>query len=259
MPEIADLAHFELAPAYYAVLFVVAVFAGFIDAIVGGSGLITLPALLLCGVPPHLSLATNKLQSTCGSLTAAVLYFKSRTLPHLALGCALSAVGAGAGALTALLIHAENLKFLILIFLVLTFFYMALRPNLGRERGLPKIKNVKIFHFLIAFPVGFYDGFLGPGTGSFLIFACVSLLGYNLKEASINTKFLNFSSNIVALATFLILYQALWSLGLLMAAGQIVGAFFGSKLVLKTQARFIKALFLVVVGATICKLAWDFF
>ena len=256
MPEIAN---FELSASLYVVLFGVAVLAGFIDAIVGGSGLITLPALLLCGVPPHLSLATNKLQSTGGSLTAALMYFKSRSMPQLWLGALFSGAAAGLGAITALYLHAENLKLVILLCLTLTFIYMALRPSLGESKSAPKIKNIHVFYFLIALPLGFYDGFLGPGTGSFLIFAAVTLLGYDLKSASINTKLLNFSSNIVALATFLILYQALWSLGILMAAGQIIGAFFGAKCVLKTNGKFIRALFLLVVAATIIKLAFDSF
>lgn len=252
-----DIASFELDSIYYVVLFAVALFAGFIDSIVGGGGLITLPALMACGVPAHLSLATNKLQSSFGSLTATLTYFKAQTMKHLAWGVFFTAFGAGIGAWAVLLVNDKHLKFIILVFLLATFLYMAFKPSLGKEKSEPKIKNIKIFHIFIGFCIGFYDGFLGPGTGSFLIFACVMLLGYNLKEASINTKIFNFTSNIAALAVFLYFYKVLWAVGILMGVGQIIGAFLGSKLVLKTQGKFIKALFLVVVGATICKVSLD--
>ncbi|TEY03959.1 TSUP family transporter [Campylobacter sp. US33a] len=249
----------ELETFYYFVLFFIAIFAGFIDSIVGGGGLITLPALLACGIAPHLSIATNKLQSVFGSFTAAMTYYKSTTIKHLAWGVTFTALGAALGAYSVLLINSEYLKLIILIFLTLTFLYTALKPNLGRFPTKAKIKNIKIFHIICGFTLGFYDGFLGPGTGSFWIFACVMLLGFNMKDASMNTKILNFSSNIVALIIFLWRYEVLWLVGFLMGFGQIIGAYLGSKLVLKTQGNFIKKLFLFVVGATIVKVAWDFF
>lgn len=250
---------FELAGVYYVILFFIALFAGFIDAIVGGGGLITLPALLASGIPAHLSLATNKLQSVFGSFTATLTYFKARTMKHLAWGVVFTGLGAGLGAYIVLLVNDKHLKLIILIFLSLTFLYTLLRPNLGKHKSKAKIKNIKIFHVLCGLTLGFYDGFLGPGTGSFWIFACVAFLGYDMKNASINTKILNFSSNIVALAIFLWHYEVLWLVGFLMGFAQIVGAFLGSKLVLKTQGAFIKKLFLIVVGATILKVTWDYF
>ncbi|MBS4406802.1 TSUP family transporter [Campylobacter vulpis] len=249
----------ELELSVYAILFCVAIFAGFIDSIVGGGGLITIPALMASGIPPHLALATNKLQSVFGSFTAAATYFRSTTLPHLAWGVFFTALGAAFGTWSVLLIKDEHLKFIILIFLSLTFLYTAFKPNLGKRESEPKIRNIKIFHLIFGLTLGFYDGFLGPGTGSFWIFACVLFLGFNMKKASINTKILNFSSNIIALFIFLWLYDVLWLVGLLMGVGQVLGAFLGSKLVLKTNGKFIKVLFLVVVGATIIKVAWDYF
>ena len=241
------------------VLFGVAIFAGFIGAIVGGNGLITLPALLLCGIPPHLSLATNKLQNTCGLCTAALIYAKRHTMPHVAFGVLCAAAGGGLGAYTALLVAAAHLKIVILACLVASFFYMLIHPKLGNAKTPPKIKNIKTFYISVAFILGFYDGFVGPGTGSFLIFAAVTLLGYDLKSATINTKLLNFASNITALVVFLCLYKALWSVGILMAMGQIIGAYFGAKCVLKKDNHFIRNLFLIVVAATILKLIWDYF
>ncbi|AHY40648.1 TSUP family transporter [Campylobacter jejuni] len=249
----------HLNTIYYFILFFVALFAGFIDSIVGGGGLITLPALIACGIPAHLSLTTNKLQSVFGSFTATLTYFKSTTLPHLAWGVFFTALGAAIGSYSVLFVKDEQLKLIILIFLTLTFLYTALRPNLGKHESEPKIKNIKIFHLICGLTLGFYDGFLGPGTGSFWIFACVMLLGFNMRKASINTKILNFTSNIIALAIFLWQYELLWAVGLLMGVGQVLGAYLGSKLVLKTNGKFIKTLFLIVVGATIIKVAWDYF
>lgn len=249
----------QLDAIYYFILFFVALFAGFIDSIVGGGGLITLPALIACGIPAHLALATNKLQSVFGSFTASLTYFKSISMPYLAWGIFFTALGAGLGSYSVLFVKDEHLKLIILIFLTLTFLYTALRPNLGKVATEAKMKNVKLFHVICGFTLGFYDGFLGPGTGSFWIFACVMLLGFNMKNASINTKILNFTSNIIALFIFLWQYELLWVVGLLMGVGQILGAYLGSKLVLKTNGTFIKTLFLIVVGATIIKVAWDYF
>ncbi|MDO4674187.1 TSUP family transporter [Campylobacter sp.] len=249
---------FELDLIFYFVLFFIAIFAGFIDAIVGGGGLITIPALMASGIPPHLALATNKLQSVFGSFTAAATYLRYNTLPCLAWGVFFTALGAAFGAWSVLLIADGNLRLIILILLALIFLYTALRPNLGKTQGRTKIKNVKFFHLIFGLILGFYDGFLGPGTGSFWIFACVIFLGFDMKKASINTKIFNFSSNIVALAIFLWQYEVLWLVGILMGVGQILGAFLGSKLVLKTDGGFIKILFLCIVGATILKVAWDY-
>lgn len=251
-----DFGHLDTV--YYFVLFFVAIFAGFIDSIVGGGGLITLPTLIACGIPAHVSLATNKLQSIFGSFTASLTYFKSTNLPHLAWGIFFTALGAGIGSYSVFFVEDEHLKLIILIFLSLAFLYTALRPNLDKQ-GKAKIKNIKFFHIICGLTLGFYDGFLGPGTGSFWIFACVVLLGFNMKKASINTKIFNFTSNIIALIVFSYKCELLWSIGLLMGMGQILGAYLGSKLVLKTKGEFIKTLFLIVVGLIIVKVAWDYF
>ncbi|TQR33109.1 hypothetical protein DMB92_03890 [Campylobacter sp. MIT 99-7217] len=248
----------QIDTIYYFILFFVAIFAGFVDAIVGGGGLITLPALMASGIPPHLALSTNKLQSVFGSFTAMLTYFKARSLAYLGLGVLFTALGATMGAILVLYINDKHLKLIVLVFLALTFIYTALKPNLGKHKGEAKI-NIKLFHFIFGLILGFYDGFLGPGTGSFWIFACVVFLGLSMKEASINTKILNFTSNIIALIVFLCFYKLLWDIGILMGVGQIIGAYLGSKLVLKTEAKFIKKLFLAVVFLTLLKVTYDYF
>ncbi|EFO9213574.1 TSUP family transporter [Campylobacter lari] len=247
----------ELELTYYVILFFVAAFAGCVDAIVGGGGLITIPALFACGIPPHLALATNKLQSTFGSLTAVLAYRKSMYIEKIALGILFTAIGAAIGTYAVLLIDQNAVKIIVLICLVLIFFYTIFKPDLGHVHNKAKMSTTS-FQIIFGLLLGFYDGFLGPGTGSFWIFACVIFLGFSMKNASINTKILNFTSNVVALGVFLYSYEVLWKVGILMGIGQILGAFIGSKLVLKTQGTFIKKLFLIMVALTIAKVAYDY-
>ncbi|ELF2320479.1 TSUP family transporter [Campylobacter lari] len=247
----------ELELTYYVILFFVAAFAGCVDAIVGGGGLITIPALFACGIPPHLALATNKLQSTFGSLTAVLAYRKSMHIEKIALGILFTAIGAAIGTYAVLLIDQNAVKIIVLICLVLIFFYTIFKPDLGHVHNKAKMSTTS-FQIIFGLLLGFYDGFLGPGTGSFWIFACVIFLGFSMKNASINTKILNFTSNVVALGVFLYSYEVLWKVGILMGIGQILGAFIGSKLVLKTQGTFIKKLFLIMVALTIAKVTYDY-
>ncbi|AJC91971.1 putative membrane protein, TauE/SafE family permease [Campylobacter subantarcticus LMG 24377] len=247
----------ELELTYYVILFFVAAFAGCVDTIVGGGGLITIPALFACGIPPHLALATNKLQSTFGSLTAVLAYRKSMHIEKIALGILFTAIGAAIGTYAVLLIDQDAIKIVVLICLILIFFYTIFKPDLGHIHNKAKMSTTS-FQIIFGLLLGFYDGFLGPGTGSFWIFACVIFLGFSMKNASINTKILNFTSNIVALTVFLYSYEVLWKVGILMGVGQVLGAFIGSKLVLKTQGTFIKKLFLTIVALTIIKVAYDY-
>ncbi|AJC90310.1 TSUP family transporter [Campylobacter subantarcticus] len=247
----------ELELTYYVILFFVAAFAGCVDTIVGGGGLITIPALFACGIPPHLTLATNKLQSTFGSLTAVLAYRKSMHIEKIALGILFTAIGAAIGTYAVLLIDQDAIKIVVLICLILIFFYTIFKPDLGHIHNKAKMSTTS-FQIIFGLLLGFYDGFLGPGTGSFWIFACVIFLGFSMKNASINTKILNFTSNIVALTVFLYSYEVLWKVGILMGVGQVLGAFIGSKLVLKTQGTFIKKLFLTIVALTIIKVAYDY-
>lgn len=254
-----NAAGFELDTLYYLLLFFAALFGGFIDTVVGGGGLITIPALLASGVPAHLALATGKLQTLFGLFTASLAYYKSVSVQHLGWGIFFSFIGGAIGTYVVLLVSDKHLKLVILVCLVLVFAYMVLKPSLGREQNEPKIRNIKLFHFIVGLALGFYDGFLGAGSGSFWVFAFVILLGFNMKNASINMKILNLSSSLASFFIFVWYFEMLWLLGVLMGFGQIIGAFLGSKLVLKTNGHFIKALFLVVVGATICKVGYDYF
>lgn len=244
----------------YFVFFGAAFLGGFIDAIAGGGGLITLPALMAMGVPPHMALATNKLQGSFGSFTATLNFAKKGLINfnEISIGIIFTFIGASLGAYLILLLNADFLKAVIPFLLIFIFIYTLFSPNIGEGDKGYRIKP-NIFYIFFGLLLGFYDGFFGPGAGSFWTFSLVALIGLNMKKAVANTKALNFTSNIVSLGVFIIGGQILWLVGIIMATGQIIGAWVGSNLVVKKEVKFVRTMFLFVVGATIIKLIWDYF
>ncbi|MFO1531954.1 MAG: TSUP family transporter [Kiritimatiellia bacterium] len=238
-------------------LFAAALLAGFVDSIAGGGGIITIPALLAAGLPPHLALGTNKLQACFGSLTAALNYRRGKLVRFrtLAPGIAFTAVGALAGTLAVSVLPTDLLKRIIPVLLVIVFVYLLCNPRLGAE-ARPHRMSPGLFHLLFGVVIGFYDGFFGPGTGSFWTFALVLWLGLDLTRATGQAKVLNFTSNIVALAAFLAGGHVMLTAGVIMGAGQVLGALLGSHLVLRRGTRFVRVFFLCVVAATIVRLLW---
>ncbi len=232
--------------------------AGFIDSIAGGGGLITLPVLLAVGMPPHLAIATNKVQSVFGSGTAALRYSRKGLIPWKRIwpGVVTSLFAAAAGAWTIRSVDASALKYALPIILTAIWLYVAVKKDLGDTRSRERIPG-KIFYPTAGVLFGFYDGFLGPGTGSFWTVSQISLAGMDLKQATAATKPSNFASNLGALIIFLITGAAMIPVGLVMAAGQIVGSWIGSHLVMKHKPRFIRPFFLAVVAATVIKLFLD--
>ncbi|BBO84623.1 UPF0721 transmembrane protein [Desulfosarcina ovata subsp. sediminis] len=239
------------------VLWLAGLLAGFVDSIAGGGGIISLPALLATGMPPHLALGTNKLQGTFGSMTAAVNYTRKGlvNLREIPSGVVFTALGALAGTVSVQLIAADFLRHIILILLVGVFLYTFFTPDLGRLDRRPFI-TAPVFFGCAGLLLGFYDGFFGPGTGSFWTIALVMLLGLNLRKATAHTKIFNFTSNIVALGAFFAGHNVVISAGLLMGLAQMLGAFLGSRLVIRRGTGFVRIFFLVVVAATIVKLAY---
>ncbi len=238
-------------------LSLVGMVAGFVDSIAGGGGIISLPALLATGMPPHLALGTNKLQGSFGSFTAAVNYSRKglvnrREIPS---GILFTALGALVGTITVQVLSADFLRHIILVMLVGVFVYTLCSPDLGRIDRRP-LMTAPLFFGLAGMLLGFYDGFFGPGTGSFWTIALVLMLGLNLKKATAHTKIFNFTSNLVALGAFLIGGHVSLSAGLLMGAGQMLGAFLGSRLVIRRGTGFVRGFFLVVVAVTIVKLVY---
>ena len=244
----------------YVVFFVTAFLGGFIDAIAGGGGLITLPAIMAMGVPPHLALGTNKLQGVFGSFTATLNFTKKGLIDYKEcfVGIVFTFIGALIGATLILFLNANFLKIIIPFLLIAIFIDTLFMPKIGESDRDAKM-NERLFYVVFGLMLGFYDGFFGPGAGSFWMFAMVALIGLNLKKAVAHTKALNFTSNIVALGVFIAGGQILWLVGFLMAVGQILGAYFGSNLVIKKEVKFIRTMFLIVVAATICKLLFDYF
>jgi len=240
------------------VLSAIAVLAGFIDAIAGGGGLITVPALLWVGVPPLNALATNKLQGCFGSGTATYRFWRKDhiDLSELLWPVALTFIGAALGTWTVQHIHNDWLNQIIPILLIGVAVYFALSPSLKDLDDQQRI-SIGAFGLSGGLIIGFYDGFFGPGTGSFFFAAIVLLLGWGAKRATGATKLLNFTSNIASLVFFAAGEQVFWALGLAMGAGQIIGAWLGSHLAIKHGAKLIRPLVVVISIALSIKLLID--
>ena len=234
---------FELSLQIAVILFFVAILAGFIDAIAGGGGLLTIPALMWAGLPPAAALGTNKLQA-CGGSFFASLYFVRKGLVNLkqiklALACAF--VGSALGTISVQLIDAKVLE-LVLPFLILAIGCYFLFSKKISEDDKHQVLTPGVFAFTAALGVGFYDGFFGPGTGSFFALAFVTLAGFGLAKATAHAKLLNFSTNIASLVFFALGGKVVWLLGLVMLLGQAIGATLGSRLVVTKGTKIIKPL-----------------
>ncbi len=244
--------HHELSSLGFALLVLAGGAAGFVDSIAGGGGMITLPALLAVGLPPHLALGTNKLQSCFGSLTAS-LRFRAAGIVRirdLIPGIVATAVGAGLGALAVGSLGSGPLRLLIPILLVGILAFLAIRPRFGLGAGKRKIGWLP-FWVVAGLTLGFYDGFFGPGTGTFWAMALVGLAGLDLRGATAHTKVVNFTSNLVALAVFLSAGAVIAPLGMAMGAAEVVGAWAGSRMVLERGTGFVRAMTLAVTGAMV--------
>ncbi len=245
----------ELAPSSLALLAGAGLLAGFVDSIAGGGGIITVPALLAVGLPPHVALGTNKLQSTFGSFTAAVHYSSKGlvVLRETLTGVLLTAAGAGVGTIVVQRVPAAAVRYVIPVLLAVVFAYVLLSPEVrsgGRSARLSPLP----FYLVFGLGIGFYDGFFGPGTGSFWAAAYVAFAGIDLRRATAHTKVMNFTSNAVALALFIAGGNVLFAAGLVMGACEIAGALLGSRLVIVRGVRFVRMFFLCVVGFTLVRL-----
>lgn len=221
--------------------------AGFVDAIAGGGGLLALPALLWAGVPPVQALATNKLQGSFGTLTASLNFHHKGHIDLASLWPAiiLTALGSASGTLMVQYLSADFLDKVIPVLLICFALYFVFSHQVGDQDAKQRI-SAGLFAVSAGFGLGFYDGFFGPGTGSFFTAAFVMLMGYNLTNATGSTKVLNFTSNITSLVFFALGGHVLWTLGLAMGMAQMAGAWLGSHLAIRHGARIIKPLLIVV-------------
>tara|TARA_R110002012_G_scaffold79813_2_gene202683 strand:+ start:88 stop:1035 length:948 start_codon:yes stop_codon:yes gene_type:complete len=237
------------------ILFAVALVAGFVDSIAGGGGLICIPALLWAGITPTQALATNKLQSSCGSFSASVNFMR-RGLVHprdMVLAIILTLLGSVLGTTLIQMIDPGILMTLLPGLLIAIALYFLFSPRASDIDAHQKIGKT-LFAFTAGFGIGFYDGFFGPGTGSFFSIAFVALLGFNLTKATAHTKVLNFVANVASLATFIVGGEVIWEIGLAMAVGQVIGATLGSHMVMKVGAKLVRPLLVFVSIAISIKL-----
>jgi len=244
------------------ILVIVAAFAaGWIDAVVGGGGLLQLPALLLIpGMSPIQALATNKLASVFGTATSSVTYYR-RAKPDIrtALPMAVIAlVGSFGGAAVATVLPAAAFKPIIVVALLAVALFTAFRPQMGAATMLRfSGHRHHIMAGLSGLVIGFYDGLIGPGTGTFLVIALVALLGYDFLQASAKAKIVNLATNAGALLLFIPHGAVLWLLGGILAVANVAGSYLGSRMAISKGARFIRIVFLAVVVVLIAKLGVD--
>ncbi|CAM4231329.1 TSUP family transporter [Corallococcus sp. ZKHCc1 1396] len=235
--------------------------AGFVDAIAGGGGLITLPALLTAGFPAHLALGTNKGQSVFGSGAALARFARAglvdKRLARVAFPFGL--LGAFGGAALVLLVRPEVLKPLVLVLLIAVAVFLAFRRTPPKRDGVEPSPRprAQAIGALIALVIGTYDGFFGPGTGTFLIVAFSSLLGHGLARASADAKVVNFASNLASVALFALKGVVLWKVALPMAAAQFTGAWLGAHVAVKGGDKLVRVVVLGVVAALVVKLGHD--
>ena len=233
----------------------------FINSIVGGGGLITLPALLFVGLPPAAAIATNKMASTLGNLTSMLTFLRAGKIDWRLLKpiVPLVFVGSMLGAFTVNYISPDLLKPLIFLMLVVVLIYTSIKRDWGSvEKRRETTKKRKVLFIIVLTAIGFYDGFLGPGTGSFIIFAFI-IMGFDFIQASGNAKLLNFTSNFAALIMFLFLDTVNYSYGILMGFSMIIGAFFGAKFALGRGTNYVRLIFIIVTALLIIKNGYDFF
>ncbi|MEN9410367.1 MAG: hypothetical protein RL216_2341 [Pseudomonadota bacterium] len=249
---------FEVLPHVVLLLVLAAFLAGFVDSIAGGGGLISVPALLLAGANPIEALATNKLQGTFGAATAAATYARAghvRLREQLGMAV-ISAIGGGLGALVAHLIPVGVLRVVMPVILVAVALFFALKPGLSDADRVERVRP-GVFALTAVPLIAAYDGFFGPGTGSFFMLAFVMLAGYGVLKATAHTKLLNFASNIGSLAVFIPSGAMWWGVGLCMAAAQVLGASIGARLAMKVGARLIKPLLVVTSTGMAARLLWQ--
>ena len=255
-----------VTPLVLAGLLVAALLAGWVDAVSGGGGLIQLPALLI-GLPdaaPATVLGTNKLSSIIGTTAAARTYRRAAVTDiATALPMAVAAfVGSAIGAAVATHLPGTFFRPLALVLLVVVGLWTLLRPSLGEQQDLrwhggEDHARHRVAAVLMGAGIGLYDGVFGPGTGTFLVFGLVALLGYSFLNASAIAKIVNVSTNLAALIVFASTGHVLWGLGLTMGAANLVGGVLGARTAVRRGSQFVRVVFLVVVAVLLVKLGRD--
>jgi uncharacterized protein len=253
----------DLSALTLTALIVAAFVAGWVDAVVGGGGLIQLPALLIglpSNTPPAVILGTNKISSFCGTATSSLTYALKIPLDWWTVAPLViaSAAGSAVGASLAKLLPKDAFTPIVLAALIGVGIYVWRRPQLGM---VSVRKHPGRGHYgwtaLIGLVVGAYDGFLGPGTGSFFVILLVGVLGYGFLEASATAKIANLVTNLSAIVVFGLSGSVLWGLGLMMGAANLMGGYLGARTAIRRGSSFVRKVFLIVLSGLIIKLSYD--
>ncbi|MDD4311013.1 MAG: TSUP family transporter [Eubacteriales bacterium] len=234
--------------------------ASLVDAVAGGGGLISLPAYLIAGLPPHNAIATNKLSSSIGTVASTTRFIKNKCVdwPTAIPSAILAVIGSIAGAKLILAIDDDVIRYIMLVLVPVLAFVVLKKRDLSEE-SLEQVSRKRQFLVvcLAALFVGMYDGFYGPGTGTFLLIAYTQLAKLPLRLAAGNVKIANLSSNIGSLTVFLLHGQAILPIGLIAAVFAIAGHFIGAGVLLKSGAKVVKPFILVVLGLLFVRLIFD--
>jgi uncharacterized membrane protein YfcA len=249
-----------IKPWHLPLLFGTGLAAGFVDSIAGGGGLISLPVLLSFGLDPKSALGTSKLQSSFGAGSAAWHYARAGAveLKGCVRGFVLTFIAGVLGTLAVQQVDPSFLRRLIPVLLALVAVYSLLKAQLGAGDIHPRMSRMW-FDITFGVLIGFYDGFFGPGTGTFWAMAFMIGVGFNMTKATAHTKVMNFASNISSLILFLLAGQVFPLAGLAMGFGQLIGARIGSRMVIKRGTKFIRPIFIAVVLAITAKLLYQAF
>ncbi len=227
--------------------------AGLVDSIAGGGGIISLPAYLFAGLPVHFAIATNKLSSFCGTTIATGRYIKHRcyqkelAVPTIVAALAGSVIGAH------LVLHTADtyLRYMLLFVLPVVAVIIIVKKNTITSKNSEETQSLTRIKFALAviasFFIGMYDGFYGPGTGTFLMLMFTALIGLDTRQAAGNTKFVNWASNAAALVTFLLSGKVIGSLGAAAAVCSILGNYVGSGMVIKNGSKFVRPVIILVL------------
>ena len=250
-----------IALTVYLIVLPAVFLAGVLDAIAGGGGLISVPAYLAAGVPPHLALGTNKFSASFGTAVATARYVKHGIVDlRTALATAFCALGGSLlGARVVLGVDPEFLKYILLVAIPIIALVTLRKTHLGQSQETYLISGRRRLMWVIGggAMIGFYDGLFGPGTGSFLMLFFVWALRYDFVSANGNTKVVNLSTNIAALVIFLIHGKVSFALGIPAAMCGVVGNWVGSKLVIRRGARLIRPVFFIVLALLLGKTIYD--
>jgi uncharacterized membrane protein YfcA len=244
------------------ILCIVGFIASFVDSIAGGGGIITIPAYLASGIPPHLALGTNKFSASFGSVTSSIKFAKSGKINSKLLKFLIpfTFLGSILGVKTVLSINQNFLSTFILVMILIIAIYSIFNKSLGVENKYVSPTKLTLFlGIIMAFSLGFYDGFFGPGTGSFLMFLLIKIFKFDFVNACGNAKILNFVSNITSLFMFALNKQIIYTIGLPVGICMIFGARLGSHLAIKDGPKLIKPIFIIMSVAVAGKLILSFF